>query len=761
MGSDHVLDRGLTDIKSTVQLERSIRSTSATAPPSNLEDGKDPIATSSRIDQARLVDRPAGLDRQDSDVSNSSSAGELFDMDPLRRDSATTIDNEEEPISPVADGDSLLRPVIVRGSPSDEQRSQTVLGGKDRQPDGLDSVDKGVLTQGIEMVESGIENLAAKWKSFGFPGSKSNKPVEADQQQPHASGSSSRTRPPVTTDSASDHMTTITTSSLNAIGRNLSPNRHQQVGTLTHSNRSRIPSAEFQHHPAHYHDASDLTPRAEHAPNYSPKSMAETMVSPTSRREMRTSADQEDDETNVSSSSRNGTIKRKRDSTIRKGSLMARGDRTTDKGLDDPDRKASVPGGYFPDVNELKRKAKQQRDAEKAKRKSEALARRARASALANFATSPRSGSPFTSPTATGSDSWRTNSRSEIESASDSENSGTDEMETPWPSSARHGDTPLGLEHEMTKSSRANSLRERMNSMGSIEEKHLSSPRSRRDSMDRRSSSEILTDEDEVLQAGTGCTISNPLAPPPGYPLYSPQIGSDLSDRPWLRTSSYAGSSANNSPPSVARSHSSSQALPVQQSRTPYGQYFGFLPGGVHSASQGSSASSSGPESDLQRRLHNRFEVTDKGLHVDSSSPASGSSPHNGPSPSDSPRVNIDSEVQGSSPFEGKITIDTSPDRYVISVGEMAGFSLENITIAVKSINRSSSSSSSVPRAGLVHSHSSDASSIHSQSSARSSVSFHGADKHTVQRTSSPDVVHEGKVLHLIADRWEDSGRFE
>ena len=153
--------------------------------------------------------------------------------------------------------------------------------------------------------------------------------------------------------------------------------------------------------------------------------------------------------------------------------------------------------------------------------------------------------------------------------------------------------------------------------------------------------------------------------------------------------------------------------------------------------------------------------MTDKGLHVDSSSPASGSSPHNGPSPSDSPRVNIDSEVQGSSPFEGKITIDTSPDRYVISVGEMAGFSLENITIAVKSINRSSSSSSSVPRAGLVHSHSSDASSIHSQSSARSSVSFHGDDKHTVQRTSSPDVVNEGKVLHLIADRWEDSGRFE
>lgn len=687
------------------------------------------------------TERPVGLDRKDSDVSTSSSTGELFEMDPLRRSSATTVDTEHTPISPSADLQFSHRPVIVRGSASDESRSQAFLPvGLDRHQDEVDPGSKGVVSQGKEMVENGIESLAAKWKSFGFAGGKSSKAVGPDQ----------------------DHLVPGSST-----GRNPSPNRHQRI-TLPHlSNRPRIPSAELQHHPHHpypgyYHESSDLTPRAEHPPNYSPKSMAETVTSPTNRRETRASADQDEDETNPSAaSSRNGTIKRKRDTTVRQSLLLNRGDHSTGKAQESSDRKSS---GYFPDVDELKRKAKQQRNAEKAKRKSDALARRARASALATFATSPRASSPFTSPTEQRSLSWQTRDGSEIESPSDSENSGTDEMDTPWPSSARHGDTPLGLEHEIAKSSRASLLKERMNSMGSIEEKHSGSPfGSRRNSIDRRSSLEILTDEDEVLQAGTGCAISNPLAPPPGYPLYSPQIGSDTSDKPWPRTSSYAGSSANNSPPSVARSHSSSQALPVKKSEhTPYGQYFGFLPAGSQPTSQGSSASGSGPESDLQKRLYSRFETSSKGLAIDAPSPVSGSlgiSPRSGPSPSDSPRINNDSDGQGSSPFEGKITIDTSPDRYVILVGEMAGFSLENITIAVKSINRSSSSSSSAPRAGLVHSQSSDASSIHSHSSTRSSVSFHGLDKRNIPRAASPDVLVEGKVLHLIADRWEDSGK--
>jgi hypothetical protein len=735
-------------------------------------------------DRSQPADRPGMLERQDSDVSNASSTGELFDMDPLRRDSATTVGSSEELVSPMFDSHSLHRPVIVRGSRSDERRTRDSLVDNNnhreqQQGDEAELASKGVVAQGKEMMENGIGNLAAKWKSFGFAGGKSHKPIDTDQHPAGPSNVDPRL-PANTVDQTTNQATSTSFATSSSIGRTRSPNRNLHGIPPLHTSRPRIPSPEFQHHQHHYqhhphhqghqYESSELTPRAEHPPDYSPKSMAETVTSPkNARREMRTSADQEDEEMNASSSSRNGTIKRRRDTTVRKSLLLNRGERPSQgTGQDDRaggkvDRKADAPGGYFPDVDELKRKAKQQRDAEKAKRKSDALARRARASALATFATSPRANSPFTSPTAVGNSPWRTAGKNEVESASDSENSGTDEMETPWPSSARHGDTPLGLEHEMVKSSRANSLRERMNSMGSIEEKHARSPfASRRNSVDRRSSSDIQTDEDEVLQAGTGCAISNPLAPPPGYPLYSPSIGSEPSDRPWMRSSSYAGSSANSSPPLIDRFHSATEALPVNQSaKGPYGQYFGFLPTGSQSQSQGSSASGSGTESELQRRLYSRFETAGRGLHIDNSTPTSGSSSislHNVPSPNDSPRLNTDTEGQESSPFEGKITIDTSPDRYVISVGEMVGFSLENITIAVKSINRSSSTSSSVPRTGLVHSHSSDASSVHSHSSARSNASFHGVEKLPIQRTASPDIVAEGKVLHLIADRWEDSG---
>ena len=648
---------------------------------------------------------------------------------------------------------------------------------------------KGVVAQGKDILEHGIENLATKFRSFGFPGTKqtSTATSEPEWNRPSSasgSGSGSRLRL-VDSESAKVSPSAVSPSNVDPLhsNHNVSTGASLFVGRLRPgSTDSLLPHHSHQHqqqHPQLGHLESDITPRAEFPPSlksHSPGSMTETAGSPsTQRKSFRYSSTNEDDSDGdnpgPSSSSRNSTIRRKRDSTTRKSLLLSRENPSgrSHTEIIEPSRKGSAGGGYFPDVEQLRNKAKRERDAEKARKKSEALAKRARASALATFATSPRSASSFafrstskiTSPSA---DS--VGSRSAVESPSDSENSGTDEMETPWPSSARHGDTPLGLEHEMIKSSRASSVRERMSSMGSVQEHGRSPFQSRKNSLDRRSSSEILTDEDEVLQAGTGCAISIPLAPPPGYPLYSPSIGSDMSERPWMRSGSYASSSANASPPTgVHPAVVSLQSLHQHVEKAPYGHY--FAPSGsteTHTMSRDSSTSGSGLDGDWASKVADRFEPSAQGLTMSrstSNSCCSSIASASGLVASDTPHLHADAGPDGSSPFEGKITIDTGHDRYVIAVGEMVGFSLENITIAVKNINRSSSSSSSAPRLPFAHQKSGDATSIHSQSSVKSTSSLQGLDRAAVPRTASPDVVSEGKVLHLIADRWEDSGERE
>jgi hypothetical protein len=196
-----------------------------------------------------------------------------------------------------------------------------------------------------------------------------------------------------------------------------------------------------------------------------------------------------------------------------------------------------------------------------------------------------------------------------------------------------------------------------------------------------------------------------------------------------------------------------------------YGLYFG-VPGPMesHAMSRDSSASGHGLDRGGLRGSAERFDSSAESLSMSrsaSNSCCSSVTSASGIGMVDAPQLHTDTELPGTSPFEGKITIDTGHDRYIISVDEMVGFSLENITIAVKSMNRSSSGSSSVPRMPFVHQQSGDATSIHSQSSVRSTSSFPGLDRATVPRTASPDVVSEGKVLHLIADRWEDSGELQ
>ena len=743
------------------------------------------------------TDRPPMVDKHDSDRSISTVVTDLFEMDPLRRDSATTIDSYEEPMSPLdastASRSNTLRPVIVRGSKSDEQRKTLAidLERKDDEPAGplaavgeRDRDHRGVVAQGKDMLEHGIENLATKFRSFGFPGSKqtSNASSEHEWNRPSSastSGSGLRVRL-ASSDTAKFSPSAVSPSDPDSSysNRNVSPGASLFIGRSRPGNTdSHVPHHPHQHpHPQLSHLESDITPRAEFPPSlksHSPGSTTETIVSPsTQRKSLRYSSTNEDetdgDDPGPSSSSRNSTIRRKRDSTARKSLMLLRekpsGGSHTE--IIEPSRKGSAGGGYFPDVEQLKKKAKRERDAEKARKKSEALAKRARASALATFSTSPRSASSFVfrstskipSPSAD-----PVGSRTAVESPSESENSGTDEMETPWPSSARHGDTPLGLEHEVIKTSRASSIRERMSSMGSVREHGRSPFQSRKNSLDRKSSSEMLTDEDEVLQAGTGCAISIPLAPPPGYPLYSPSIGSDVSERPWMRPSSYASSSANASPPTgIYPTVASLQPLHQHIDKAPYGHYFASS-GPIESLamSRDSSTSGSGVDGDWARKVADGFEPSSHGLTMSrstSNSCCSSITSASGMGATDSPHLHADPGSDGSSPFEGKITIDTGHDRYIISVGEMAGFSLENITIAVKNINRSSSSSSSAPRMPFAHQKSGDTTSIHSQSSVRSTSSFQGLDRAAAPRTASPDVVSEGKVLHLIADRWEDSG---
>lgn len=141
-------------------------------------------------------------------------------------------------------------------------------------------------------------------------------------------------------------------------------------------------------------------------------------------------------------------------------------------------------------------------------------------------------------------------------------------------------------------------------------------------------------------------------------------------------------------------------------------------------------------------------------------------------------------------PYEGSITIDTNPQRYLISA-QLDGFRVEDITIAVKSVSPSSSASGGGgSQAGRRSSTMSDTASVRSFASGSSGGSRIGLDaivegSQQVSRSgddyaagagvlSSPVMSlktalgqgpprrgrSEGKVVHLVADRWGDAGEW-
>jgi hypothetical protein len=143
---------------------------------------------------------------------------------------------------------------------------------------------------------------------------------------------------------------------------------------------------------------------------------------------------------------------------------------------------------------------------------------------------------------------------------------------------------------------------------------------------------------------------------------------------------------------------------------------------------------------------------------------------------------------QNANPYEGSITIDTDLKRYLISV-KLEGFRVDDMTIAVKSVSPSSSnaSRSSISSQASMTSDSAsarsfalgrvehDAAAAASQMGRRDSAVGEGASysespgssyamsdwargggpgfDRPVQAKGRP-----GKVLHLLADRWEDAG---
>jgi len=146
---------------------------------------------------------------------------------------------------------------------------------------------------------------------------------------------------------------------------------------------------------------------------------------------------------------------------------------------------------------------------------------------------------------------------------------------------------------------------------------------------------------------------------------------------------------------------------------------------------------------------------------------------------------------QNDNPYEGSITIDTDLKRYLISV-KLEGFRVDDMTIAVKSVSPSSSnaSRSSISSQASMTSDSAsarsfalgrveqDAAAAASQMGRRGSVVGEGGSysespgssyamsdwargggpgfDRPVQAKGRP-----GKVLHLLADRWDDAAHFE
>ncbi len=309
----------------------------------------------------------------------------------------------------------------------------------------------------------------------------------------------------------------------------------------------------------------------------------------------------------------------------------------------------------------------------------------------------------------------------------------------PWPSSSRHGPTPLGFgglgrlaalspadvggENAILSSNSSGTGMSMMNNnSASWADKTLKEY-------------SYATHEDADTFA-SGCEVSIPLSPPAGYPVMGRPIGGHGGASVTQRTS---GSGWGSSP-------SSGNASPVTSPSVDGG------PGPRGSASSSYSASSGISEPRLSiGSLSSGFSFDPSGIPPDTPPEVLSEPIHN----------------QGPNTFEGTITIDTNPKRYLISA-KLEGFRVEDITIAVKSVSTASRSSVSSQTSVL-----SDAGSTRSAVSSRSldrgktafaaargSIPEEGDPLQGIAGLASSEVprAKAGKVLHLLADRWDDSG---
>lgn len=612
-----------------------------------------------------------------------------------------------------------------------------------------------VITKGREMLGSGIDSLTATFKSLGKyatqPGKSDSHDPRNDISEPNSSsvslaaGIAQRTPPRTGSDAvdaarpAQDHEAIP---SLKPSIPTLSPSR-SRFSSSQHLRYPAMPprnGAQTQLTPQNLHNLEmDLTPKAEVPPPYPSGNRP-------SRQETRSGGPDVENQVVSSSntSSRKGTIRRARDVTVTPSTTTRNSDTTIHK-------KETGEQGYFPDMTAARRQEKQIRAEKKANKKADALAHRARSTALASFTIS--------SPTSASSSSDASPGTEEIleDSDGDSDSSEMDD-DTPWPSSSRHGDTPLGQETNLgIKSPEQADHRGRMGSLGSIDEDSVSSS-SRSASIDRVSWHEGSI-HDEVPHEDTGFAVSDPLPPPAGYPL-PPHVGyslpsPSLSSRPtWKRPESYE--SVRDSPHSGGGPLSPFDDTPCfppasPNINNPYAAQDIPSSFGTRGIPTGSGSVS---EVRLPRLSTSVSSVTSNTIDSPMGSSSCSSSIHSmsGSGFEAFCQPDVEPTLPGTTPFEGRVTVDTEPDCYRISI-LMEGFSLSDITIAVKSVSRSSSSAG-----GTRGFSTSDANSVQSASSVQSTGSpLPREGQHTHKQASTSG----RKVLHIIADRWEDAVHIE
>ncbi len=323
----------------------------------------------------------------------------------------------------------------------------------------------------------------------------------------------------------------------------------------------------------------------------------------------------------------------------------------------------------------------------------------------------------------------------------------------PWPSSARHGPTPPGMGMGMGGLMRSLSpyLGEAVSPL-SIDEAGKASPgplagagagpSSREHGWAERALEQYAATADATgLRIGaddvlTGWEVSTALSPPPGYPMLpSRAVGSQAS------SAAGSGPGSAESSPRISPSADSEHRGSVASTSSGWSQ----APSVGIVGSYSSSGAAPLPGTPMQG-------------HV-------------------APRVMPRNPATDHDTYEGTITIDTNPARYVISA-KLDGFRLDDITIAVKSVSPASSSASRSSVSSRMSDSVSGALGVFDTSGNGSQPTFEPRVRST-SRSSMVEGDHAvppswmaemasssagrpkhkgGKVLHLLADRWDDNG---